>query len=117
MKLALKRVYGSRGSFSEEDVDQYWAPTQFPECSVALRQLLHSYDWTAARTRKLATVSLPAIGVWGSLDHMIPADGLDIYKRLIPGIALREIEGAGHIIPEETPHEVNEALLELLSNS
>jgi pimeloyl-ACP methyl ester carboxylesterase len=117
VKLALKRVYGSRGSFSEEDVDQYWAPTQFPECSLALRQLLHSYDWTAARTRKLATVSLPAVGVWGTLDHMIPADGLDMYKRLIPGIALRRIEGAGHIIPEETPDEVNEALLGLLTNS
>jgi pimeloyl-ACP methyl ester carboxylesterase len=77
-------------------------------------QLLHSYDWSAARTRKLTTVRLPAIGMWGSLDHMIPADGLDIYKRLIPGIVLRKIEGAGHIIPEETPHEVNEALLGLL---
>ena len=114
VKLALKRVYGRRGTFSEEDVDQYWAPTQFPECSVALTQLLHAYDWSAARTRELATVRLPAIGVWGSLDHMIPTDGLDIYKRLIPGIVLREIEGAGHIIPEETPHEVNEALLALL---
>ena len=117
VKLALKRVYGRRGSFSEEDVDQYWAPTQFPECSVALMQLLHSYDWSAARTRELATVRLPAIGVWGSLDHMIPADGLDIYKRLIPGIVLREIEGAGHIIPEETPHEVNEALIALLQRA
>jgi pimeloyl-ACP methyl ester carboxylesterase len=33
---------------------------------------------------------------------------------LIPGIVLRVIEGAGHIIPEETPHEVNEALLGML---
>jgi pimeloyl-ACP methyl ester carboxylesterase len=111
VKIALKRVYGRRGTFSEEDVDQYWAPTQFPECSVALRQLLHSYDWSAARTRQLSTVRVPAIGMWGSLDHLIPADGLDIYKRLIPGIVLREIEGAGHIIPEETPDEVNEMLI------
>jgi pimeloyl-ACP methyl ester carboxylesterase len=117
VKIALKRVYGRRGTFSEEDVDQYWAPTQFPECSVALRQLLHSYDWSAARTRELSTVRLPAIGMWGSLDHLIPADGLDIYKGLIPGIVLRKIEGAGHIIPEETPDEVNQGLLGLLSNS
>jgi pimeloyl-ACP methyl ester carboxylesterase len=111
VKIALKRVYGRRRTFSEEDVDQYWAPTQFPECSVALRQLLHSYDWSASRTRELSTVRLPAIGMWGSLDHLIPADGLDIYKRLIPGIVLHEIEGAGHIIPEETPDEVNEMLI------
>lgn len=114
VKAALKRVYGRRGIFTEEDVDQYWAPTQFPECSLALRQLLHAYDWSAARTRELPTIHLPAIGMWGSLDHLIPSDGLDLYKRLIPGIVLREIEGAGHIIPEETPHEVNEALIALL---
>jgi pimeloyl-ACP methyl ester carboxylesterase len=114
VKIALRRVYGRRGSLSEEDVDQYWAPTQFPECSLALRELLHSYDWSAARTRELPTVSLPAIGMWGSLDHLIPDDGLDLYKRLIPGIVLREIEGAGHIIPEETPDEVNQALITFL---
>ena len=114
VKVALRRVYGRRGSFSEADVDQYWAPTQFPDSSLALRQLLHSYDWSAARTRELPTVYLPAIGMWGSRDHLIPAEGLDLFKQLIPGIVLREIEGAGHIIPEETPEEVNDALITLL---
>jgi pimeloyl-ACP methyl ester carboxylesterase len=114
VKIALRRVYGRRGSFSEADVDQYWAPTQFPDSSLALRELLHSYDWSAARTRDLPTVYLPAIGMWGSRDHLIPAEGLDLFKQLIPGIVLREIKGAGHIIPEETPEEVNDALITLL---
>jgi pimeloyl-ACP methyl ester carboxylesterase len=114
VKVALKRVYGRRGSFTEEDVDQYWAPTQFPDCSLALRDLLHSYDWSAARTRELPTVHLPALGMWGSRDHLQPHDGLDLYKRLVPGIVLRRIEGAGHIIPEETPDEVNEAVIAFL---
>jgi pimeloyl-ACP methyl ester carboxylesterase len=114
VKIALRRVYGRRGGFTEDDVDQYWAPTQFPECSLALRELLHSYEWSAAQTRELPTVRLPAIGMWGSLDHLIPADGLDLFKRLVPGITLYEIEGAGHIIPEETPREVNEAVIALL---
>lgn len=114
VKVALKRVYGQRGSFTEEDVDQYWAPTQFPDCSLALRDLLHSYDWSAARTRELPTIHLPALGMWGSRDHLQPHDGLDLYKRLIPGIVLRKIEGAGHIIPEETPDEVNTAVIEFL---
>lgn len=114
VKVALMRVYGRRGKFSEEDVDQYWAQTQFPESSLALTQLLHSYDWRAARTRKLPAVHLPALGMWGSRDHLIPADGLELYKRLIPGIVLCEIEEAGHVIPEETPEEVNEAVIALL---
>ena len=117
VKVALTRAYGRRAGFSEEDVDQYWAPTQFPECSLALIQLLHSYDWSAARTRALPTLRVPALGMWGSRDHLMPADGLDLYKRLIPGIVLRRIERAGHIIPEETPDEVNEALIALLKSA
>ena len=114
VKVALRRVYGRRGSFTDADVDQYWAPTQFPDTSVALLDLLHSYDWKAARTRRLSTVQLPALGMWGSRDHLQPRDGLDIYKRLIPGIVLRKVEGAGHIIPEETPEEVNQAVIDFL---
>jgi pimeloyl-ACP methyl ester carboxylesterase len=114
VKGALMRVYGRRGTFNEEDVDQYWAQTQFPESSLALIQLLHSYDWSAARNRDLSPVHLPALGMWGSRDHLIPSSGLDIYKRLIPGIVLRRIDGAGHIIPEETPDEVNEAVIAFL---
>lgn len=114
VKVALRRVYGRRGSFTDADVDQYWAPTQFPDTSVALLDLLHSYDWNAARTRRLQTVHLPALGMWGSRDHLQPRDGLEIYRRLIPGIILRKVEGAGHIIPEETSEEVNAAVIAFL---
>jgi pimeloyl-ACP methyl ester carboxylesterase len=114
VKVALRRVYGRRGSFTNEDVDQYWAATQFPDGTVALIDLLHTYDWSAARTRELPTIHLPSLGMWGSRDHLQPRDGLDLYKRIIPGIVLRKVEGAGHIIPEETPDEVNTAVIAFL---
>jgi pimeloyl-ACP methyl ester carboxylesterase len=79
-----------------------------------MRQLLHHYDWNAAKHRSLATVDLDAVGLWGSLDHLMPEDGMGIYARVIPRIALRAIPDAGHLITEETPGEVNAALLELL---
>jgi pimeloyl-ACP methyl ester carboxylesterase len=115
VRLALKRVYGKRGHFTESDVDEFVAPSQFPEFSVAVRELLHTYDWTAAKHRALSPVDLPAVGVWGSLDHMMPRDGMAIYTPLITGIELRVIPDAGHLITEETPDEVNGALLEMLS--
>jgi pimeloyl-ACP methyl ester carboxylesterase len=37
-----------------------------------------------------------------------------VYLPLLPRIVLTPISGAGHIIPEETPEEVNTALLGLL---
>ena len=114
VKLALRRVYGRRARFTERDVEEFLAPSQFPEYALAMRELLHNYDWTAAKNRQLATLDLPAVGVWGALDHMMPDDGMGIYVPLLPRIVLRVIPEAGHIIAEETPHEVNAALLALL---
>lgn len=114
VKLALIRVYGRRGHFTERDVEQYLAPSQFPEYALAMRELLHNYDWNAADHRHLVPVNMPAAGVWGSLDHLMPDDGMGIYVTLVPQIVLRAISDAGHIITEETPQEVNEALIALL---
>jgi pimeloyl-ACP methyl ester carboxylesterase len=117
VKVALRRVYGRRGTFTARDVEEFLAPSQFPEFSLAMRQLLHHYDWNAAKHRTLAGVDLPAVGVWGTLDHLMPDDGMGIYLRLIPRIVLHGILDAGHLVTEETPDEVNEALLELLRRS
>ena len=114
VKLALMRVYGKRGHFTKRDVAEYLAPSQYPEFSLAMRELLHHYDWNAADHRPLATVNLPAAGVWGSLDHLMPHDGMAVYVPLVPQIVLRAIPDAGHIITEETPDEVNEELIALL---
>jgi len=117
VKLALMRVYGKRGTFTERDLKEFLAPSQFPEYSLAMRELLHHYDWNTAEHRQLAAVDLPAVGIWGSLDHLMPEDGMRIYTRLIPGITLLEIPDAGHLITEETPDEVNSALLTLLRSA
>jgi len=112
--LALIRVYGKRAHFTQRDVEEYLAPSQFPNFALAMRELLHNYDWNAADGRRLARVDLPAVGVWGSLDHMMPDDGMGIYVSLVPQVVLRAISDAGHIITEETPDEVNEVLIALL---
>jgi pimeloyl-ACP methyl ester carboxylesterase len=112
--LALMRVYGKRAHFTQRDVEEYLAPSQFPNFALAMRELLHSYDWNAADGRQLPRVDLPAAGAWGSLDHMMPDDGMGIYVSLVPQVVLRAISDAGHIITEETPDEVNELLIALL---
>ncbi len=111
VKIALSRVYGKRGTYTEEDVDQYWAPIRLPGSALALRELLHSYDWYASKRRRLEPVSIPAIGLWGSLDHLMPSGEMKIYEQLLPGMVLHEVVGAGHVVPEETPDEVNAALI------
>jgi pimeloyl-ACP methyl ester carboxylesterase len=112
--LALMRVYGKRAHFTQRDVEEYLAPSQFPNFALAMRELLHMYDWNAADGRHLARVDLPAAGAWGTRDHLMPDDGMGIYISLVPQVVLRAISDAGHIITEETPDEVNEVLIALL---
>jgi pimeloyl-ACP methyl ester carboxylesterase len=114
VRFALRRVYGKRGHFTPQDVEEYFAPAQFPEYAVAMRQLLHSYDWSAANHRKLKTLEVPAIGLWGTLDHLMPHDGIGVFAPLIPKMSVGAIADAGHVIPQETPDEVNTALVALL---
>lgn len=114
VKIALKRVYGKRGTFTPRDVEEYLAPFQFPEYAPAMRELLHEFDWKAAKHRTLPAVAARAAGAFGTLDHLMPRDGMTIYTRLIPGIGITEIKDAGHVIPEETPEEVNTVLEALL---
>lgn len=114
VRAALRRVYGRRGRFTAQDVEEYFAPSQSPDYGPAIRHALHSYDWNAAAHRDLPIVNLPAVAVWGSLDHMMPKNAMEIYRRLLPQIVLREVRDAGHVVAEETPAEVNEALLALL---
>jgi pimeloyl-ACP methyl ester carboxylesterase len=114
VRIALRRVYGRRGHFTSQDVEEYFAPAQFPEYAVAMRELLHSYDWSAAKHRPLKTLDLPAVGLWGTLDHLMPDDGIGVLAPLLPKISMRAIAEAGHVIPQETPEEVNHALLALL---
>ena len=116
VKVALYRVYGKRGRPTKRDVQEYLAPSQFPEYAGAVRTLLHTYDWRAAKHRALKSLTVPAIGMWGTLDHLMPRNGMAIYLPLIPGIKLREIRDAGHVITEETPQEVNAGLLDLLTS-
>ena len=112
--LALMRVYGKRARFTQRDVEEYLAPSQFPNFALAMRELLHNYDWNAAEGRQLARVDLPAACAWGSRDHLMPDDGMGVYVSLVPQVVLRAISDAGHIITEETPDEVNELLIALL---
>ena len=112
--LALMRVYGKRAHFTQRDVEEYLAPSQFPNFALAMRELLHNYDWNAAEGHQLARVDLPAAGAWGTRDHLMPEDGMGVYVSLMPKVVLRAISDAGHIITEETPDEVNELLIALL---
>lgn len=114
VRFFLWLAYGDLGDFGRREVDEYWAPSQFPEFTWALRHLLHEFDWGPLSPAALAAISAPSLVAFGSRDHLIRRDATAWFREAIPGIEVREFPDAGHVAPEEIPELVNEWLIAIL---
>ena len=112
---AHRRVYGDPELITAEDVDQYWAPSQFPGYAPAMRRLLHEFTWDrppvsamVQRLRALAPPTSPPLVVLGTRDRLV-RDARPYAAALRKAGAPLEIYssvGGGHALNEERPREV-----------
>jgi pimeloyl-ACP methyl ester carboxylesterase len=115
VKFALRHSRGEAGLSDEQEVDEYWAPTQFPSFLNAMRLLLHSFTWTPWTPTELAVVSQPVLLIFGDRDPVVrPQSVVPTLARCLPGAALHVAHGAGHVVPEERPSWALEHLLPFL---
>lgn len=111
VEVQLRRVYGERGSWSERDVDEYWAPLRDPACVSALAAYVADFDW---RPRPGAA-AVPLSIVLGERDRLIPVARAERRARALVGARVRVIPGAGHVLAEEVPNEVAAEIVALVS--
>ena len=105
VRIMLDLVYGDIASPTARDVEELRAPSQFPEFTTALRNLLHSFNWDTA----FPSLAVPRMVIAGTRDHLSPASAAAVYSG---GIAPVIVEGAGHVLFAEAPAIVNEALMQ-----
>lgn len=115
VEIVQRRVYGKIGWFTERDVDEYWAPTQFPAVVQATVQMLREFDWEVAKPEMLAQITTPTLVVFGTLDGTVRPDGVERLVSALPHGRLQWIEGGGHVVMEEIPETVNRLLLDFLA--
>jgi pimeloyl-ACP methyl ester carboxylesterase len=123
---AHRRVYGDPSLITSHDVDQYWAPSQFPGYAPAMRRLLHEFTWTrpavsemVQRLRALAPPTSPPLVVLGTRDRLV-RDARPYAAALRKAGAPLEIYssvGGGHAVNEERPHEVLALVTAFLSRA
>ena len=121
-----RRVYGDPTLITSEDIDQYWAPSQFPGYAPAMRRLLHEFTWTrppvstmAERLRTLAPPTSPPLVVLGTRDRLV-RDARRYASALRKAGAPLEIYasvGGGHAVNEERPGEVLALVLASLARA
>ena len=103
VKAMLQVVYGDIVKPTERDVEEFRAPTQFPEFTRALRNLLHRFDWEA----KFPGLAVPHMVIAGTKDHLSPPSQAPRYGGENTALV---VEGAGHVLFSEAPDVVNPAL-------
>jgi pimeloyl-ACP methyl ester carboxylesterase len=112
IKLILELAFALPGRPTRDDVDQYWAPTQFPDMLRACRLLAHGFDFGSLTDRALARVPVPVLAVASKRDRMV--FGVAERARLIPNARVLSLANAGHLAMQECAGQVNRAVLDFL---
>lgn len=105
------RVYGKLGFFTERDVDEYWAPTQFPDVVRAHFQMLQEFQWGLWDEATLRAVAVPTHVIFGTRDRTVRPRSAEALAKLLPNGRLTWIVDGGHVVMEEAPARVNAMLL------
>jgi pimeloyl-ACP methyl ester carboxylesterase len=107
-EVLLRSTYGDPRRVTERDIDEYWAPSQFPNYYRATRALLGEFDWNALDARQLASLGHESLVILSTADRLIR--GAQPAATTIPKAKLVELDGAGHLGVEECPEEFNRAV-------
>lgn len=110
VETVQRRVHGKLGWFTERDIDEYWAPTQFPDIVRANLQMLREFDWTPLEEGVVAAVHAPTLVVFGTCDRTVRPAHAERLVAAMPSARLEWVEGGGHVVMEEVPERVNEML-------
>lgn len=107
----LRMAFADSGKITEEDIEQYWAPSKFPEYSWAVRALLLNFDWLAGTHLHFERITAPTTVLYSSVDNLVSEEAALRYKGVISGSTAIKLEGVGHAITDEAPEAVVSAIL------
>jgi pimeloyl-ACP methyl ester carboxylesterase len=90
---------------NSKELEEFYAPTQFPDFTRALAHMLHRFDWKAPFPR----LAVPRLVMVATKDHLSPWRNAHRYAGDTEPVVL---QGAGHMILDELPGQVNAALID-----
>lgn len=109
---AHRLVYGDPSRITPQDIDQYWAPSQFPAYSRALWRLAIGFEWRRqpadVLARRLEALRAPVQVVLGGRDRLVCDSGPYVGALVEAGAPLdvSVVDVGGHAVNEELPREV-----------
>ena len=110
---ALALAYGNPKRVSDEMVEEFWAPAQFPGFGRALRAFVRDFDWSPIPAARLEPVRQPTLLIRGTRDRLVHGPP----RRAVTGLdrmTVVVVDGAGHAVNDECPEQTNAAILDFL---
>jgi len=102
----LRRVYGTRGAWTEHDADEYWMPLRKPDVVNALVQSAREFDFIPRDPRIVNLGDCRLVIRFGELDGLIPHRAAMDHARQFTGADVAVLSGVGHVPADEVPDEV-----------
>ena len=102
----LRRIYGSRATWNENDVDEYWAPLRQPGVVRSILQSAREFDFTPRDPNAPGLGNCRLIIRFGELDGLIPYRDAVAHARRFEGADVAVLNGVGHVPAEEVPGEM-----------
>ncbi|HEV8216822.1 MAG TPA: alpha/beta hydrolase [Gemmatimonadaceae bacterium] len=108
IELILRWVaYGDAALVTEEAVEEYWAPTQYPGYVYAARASLSEFDWNPVTHAQAGSLAVPTVVILGEHDRLI-RDAAEAARSLREA-SVHEL-AAGHCVHEAVPERVYEII-------
>lgn len=116
VRLVLALTFGRLRRPTPRDTDEYWAPTQFPEFVHAQWDLLHRFEWRAGADGSFTAITAPALVMDGTDDHFVARRWVRRYVQTLQHARYVGVEGCGHVLMQEAPERVMDALRPFLAS-
>jgi pimeloyl-ACP methyl ester carboxylesterase len=111
--FVLRRIaYGNPAAVSEQDIDEYWSPTQLPGYVAAARAALSEFDWRPVTDNEAAQLAVPSLVILGTADRLIA--NTERAAQRLHGVRVQSLAG-GHCVHEEKPGEAYRVIGDFLS--
>ena len=102
----LRDIYGTRGRWTERDLDEYWMPLRRGDVVRALLQSAREFDFTPRDPAPLRGCRI--VARFGELDRLIPHAVAMRHAKRFDGADAAVLPGVGHVPAEEIPAEIAE---------
>jgi 4,5:9,10-diseco-3-hydroxy-5,9,17-trioxoandrosta-1(10),2-diene-4-oate hydrolase len=101
VEFILRHVaYGDASRVTEQDVDEYWAPSQLPGYVFAATASLAEFDWSPVSDHVARALRVRTTVLLGTRDRLVHNDVRAV--RRLAGATVHELAG-GHCVHEEQP--------------